>query len=440
MSRTLSAVTLLSLLTLTLAACGGDDEQQRLPPLVFEQPEEEGDAGTGDAPPPTFPSTATANTLRVAGRSSIENAAGVASAVHPAVDERTRPAAVTLVDVEDWQGGVAASVLASGALEAPTLLTDGNDIPAVTAGTLSRLDPAGARLADDAEVVAVGGDVPEPDGRRVEVIEGEGPYQTAAEIDSFHAAVEGQPSDDVLIASGEEPEFAMPAAAWAARSGDAVLFTERDSLPAATRAAIEDHEEPDVYVLGPETVISESVIRELEKVGGPVERIEGDEPVENAVEFARYLNGDFGWGLVTPGNNYTLASVTNPLDAAAAAPLAAEGTFAPLLLTDDESKVPPALRGYFLDVQPGYEVNPNEGVFNRVWLLGDESTLSLSLQAEVDRLSELVPVDVGGGGDAGGGGGSGGSGPDLPGTGGGPPDSPGGIPAPQGPGLPGDGA
>jgi hypothetical protein len=437
-ARTLRTVGIVFILVAALGGCGGGDDQERLPPLVFEQPEQEGDEpGTGDAPPPTFPNTATTNTIRVAGRSSIENAAGVASAVYPAVDERTRPSAVTLVDAEDWQGGVAASVLASGALGAPILLTDGNDIPAVTAGTLSRLDPAGARLADDAQVVTIGEDVPSPDGRKTEVISGKDPYETAAEIDSFHSAVEGEPSDDVVIASGEEPEFAMPAAAWAARSGDSVLFTEPESLPAATRAAIEDHENPDIFVLGPETVISESVLRDLDEVGASVERIAGDEPVANAVEFARYLKGNFGWGLVTPGHNYTLASVANPLDAAAAAPLASHGTFAPLLLTDDEDEVPPALRGYFLDVQPGYEDNPNEGVFNRVWLLGDDSTLSLALQTEVDRLAELVPVDLGGGG--GGGGGSGGP-DDLPGSGGGLPDNPGGIPAPQGPGLPGSGA
>ena len=108
--------------------------------------------------------------------------------------------------------------------------------------------------------------------------------------------------------------------------------------------------------------------------------------------------------------------------------------------------MPRALRGYFLDVQPGYEVNPNEGVFNRVWLLGDESTLSLPLQTEVDELTELIPVDVGPGtrGSAPGGGGrqrgGGQGGGDLPGSGGGLPDDPGGIPAPQGPGLPGAGA
>ena len=44
----------------------------------------------------------------------------------------------------------------------------------------------------------------------------------------------------------------MPAAAWAARSGDSVLFTRRDDAarpPPGARCAA--HEQPNIYVLGP---------------------------------------------------------------------------------------------------------------------------------------------------------------------------------------------
>ena len=61
-------------------------------------------------------------------------------------------------------------------------------------------------------------------------------------------------------------------------------------------------------------------------------RIEGPNPVENAIAFARYEKGDFGWGVVVPGYNFSLASTTRPADAAAAAALATRGVFAPLLL------------------------------------------------------------------------------------------------------------
>ena len=39
-------------------------------------------------------------------------------------------------------------------------------------------------------------------------------------------------------------------------------------------------------------------------------RIEGPNPVENAIAFARYEKGDFGWGVVVPGYNFTIASTT----------------------------------------------------------------------------------------------------------------------------------
>ena len=43
----------------------------------------------------------------------------------------------------------------------------------------------------------------------------------------------------------------MPAAAWAARSGDAVLPVRRNAIPAPIVKALREHEQPNVFVLGP---------------------------------------------------------------------------------------------------------------------------------------------------------------------------------------------
>ena len=131
--------------------------------------------------------------------------------------------------------------------------------------------------------------------------------------------------------------------------------------------------------------------------GGParsVERIEGPTPVENAIAFARYEKGDFGWGVVVPGFNFTLANVSRPLDAAAAAALATRGVFAPLVLTDDPARLPKPLEEYFLSVQPGYEDDPGEAVYNRAWILGDDDAVSVEQQAQVDAVTELIPVQA----------------------------------------------
>ena len=46
----------------------------------------------------------------------------------------------------------------------------------------------------------------------------------------------------------------MPAAAWAAKSGDPVLFANATSCPPDTRAALRAHQQPKIYVLGPPDV------------------------------------------------------------------------------------------------------------------------------------------------------------------------------------------
>ena len=65
-----------------------------------------------------------------------------------------------------------------------------------------------------------------------------------------------------------------------------------------------------------------------------------------------------------------------------------------LLLTDQVDEPPRALENYFLSVQPGYEDDPGEAVYNRVWILGDDETVSLEQQARLDQITELVPVQT----------------------------------------------
>jgi hypothetical protein len=343
-----------------------------------------------------FPFTATKNTTRVAGADPIADVAGVAGAVWPATSDTTRPKAVVLVEKDNWQGGVAASVFAGNAIGAPVLLSDDDELPAVSADTLDRLDPKGSDLTKDAAVIRIGSRPPEPDGRKTTTIDGEDVYELAAEIDRFHAVATGEPSDDVIIASGERAEYAMPAAAMAARSGDAVLLASRDDLPAPSVEGLKRHEKPDVFILGPETVVGAEVERKLKPLARRVERIEGPTPVQNAIEFARFQSGGFGWGAEVPGQNFTIASTSRPLDSVGAASLATNGVFAPLLLTDDAETLPRSLESYLLDVQPGYETDPRLSVFNHAWILGDEDTISVEQQGRIDEITALIPVEISG--------------------------------------------
>ncbi len=379
----------LVLAALTLAGCSlGDDDPQ---------PGSKGASSSDEqaAEKLGFPSAATRNTVRVPGADAAADAAGVASALFPAVTDADRPTAVVLVDSGDWKSAVAAAVLAGPPIGAPILLTDGSGLPAVTSDTLDTLKPRGSDLAKDAQVIRIGDGVARPSGFKTAVVEGDDAYERAAAVDRFFSAARGRPSRDVILYSGDEADYAMPAAAWAARSGDTALPVKSDSIPDPIRRALREHDRPNVYVLGPERVVSKKVVAQLQKgLAGSVNRIAGPSPVENAIAFARYRQGNFGWGVEVPGYNFTLASTDRALDVAAAASLATRGVFAPLLLTDRAADLPKPLESYFLSVQPGYEDDPGQAVYNRVWILGGDNTISLRAQARLDRINELIPVQA----------------------------------------------
>ncbi len=110
-----------------------------------------------------FPFTATRNTVRIGGGDATTDAAGVANALFPATNESDRPTAVVLVDRNDWQSAVAASVLAGPPIGAPLLLADGSAVPPATADTLDRLKPRGSDLSKDAQVIRIGDGVARPE-------------------------------------------------------------------------------------------------------------------------------------------------------------------------------------------------------------------------------------------------------------------------------------
>ena len=373
-----------------LAGCFTSDDDSRPPQLGVKASDEQAVEKLG------FPSSATRNTVRVGGSDAVSDAAGVAGALYPATGDSDRPTASALVDKDDWATAISASVLVGRPIGAPILLTDGGDMPPVSQDVLDRLKPKGSDLSKDAQVIRVGPDVARPSGYKTALIEGNTPFERAAAVDSFFSAARGKPSNDVVLFSADDAEYAMPAASWAARSGDSALPVRKDAIPAPIVKALREHRRPNVFILGPEKVVSKQVETQLKKrkLARDVQRIQGPNPVENAIAFARYQKGDFGWGVVVPGYNFSLASTTRPADAAAAAALATRGVFAPLVLTDDAEKMPPKLEDYFLSVQPGYEDDPSQAVYNRAWVLGDDKAVSVNQQAQLDQLTELIPVQT----------------------------------------------
>jgi hypothetical protein len=197
----------------------------------------------------------------------------------------------------------------------------------------------------------------------------------------------------------------MPAAGWAAESGDPILFVSSTGVPSATVQALQAHQHPHIYILAPSSVIPRSVYRELAKYG-TVNRISASDPSASSVAFAIYRDppcakgqpcahvpGSFGWALRSPGHGYVLLSASRPLDAAASAPLSDSGSFGAQLVLDSSSKLDPSILNFFLNyATPGYtQEGPTAAVYNHAWVIGNEQAVSVPIQAEVDTLLEAVP-------------------------------------------------
>jgi len=353
-----------------------------------------------------FPVLATKNTTRVSGNNSVANAAGVALAVYPSTVPGTHPTAVAIAPTDDWQAAIAASVLMAPPIRAPILLSGPGTLPPATANALHLLAPTGAGSVGGAQVIRVG-DVPGGNGLKGAAIAGADPYTLAAAIDRFATAAAGKPSPDVVIASADEANaaYSMPAAGWAAESGNPVLFVNSTGVPTATQQALQAHQQPHIYVLGPPSVIPDTVLDQLRKYG-TVARVGDQDPAANSVAFAVYRDppcpqnqpcahvpGSFGWAMRSPGHGYTLVNSTRPLDAAASAPLSASGSYGPQLVLTSPDQLPSSILNFFLDyATPGYtQEGPTAAVYNHGWVIGDPSTISVAVQAQMDSLLEVVP-------------------------------------------------
>jgi hypothetical protein len=346
-----------------------------------------------------FPAFATKNTTRVSGADPVADASGVALAVFPSTGGTEEPAAVSLVTDTEWQAGIAAASLAAPPVSAPILVSGSNGIPSLTTDALTALDPRGSPDTDGSQIFRIG-QAMTPSGLQTANVPGSTPAQIAAGVDRLRQKLVGAQPKHVLLASSEDAADAMPAAAWAARSGDPVLFVHKDSAPKPTLDALRQHKSVPVYALGPPSAISDKALSEVEKVSAGVKRVGASDPVKNAIAFARSQDGTFGWNINDPGHGFVIARTSQPLDAAAAAPLSASGNWGPLLVTTDAAQVPAALRGYLLDLKPGYISDPTRAVYNHIWLIGDQSAISTTFQGQVDELAEVAKVRSGTGNQA----------------------------------------
>src|SRR5262249_42580982 len=205
-----------------------------------------------------FPLVAPRHTPRIRGPAPVSAAAAAGLASHPPAAQAPPLDAVTVVPDDSWQAGIAASVLAGPPVRIPVLISQHGAVPDATSQAISLLDPRG-RGPGGVQAYALDG-AHVPSAVKSRKLAGDTPAAIANSVDQLRQRVLKREPEHILVVSSDRPGYAMPAAAWSARSGDPVLFTARDQVPAATLAALRRHAASAVYVLGAESTISNGLV------------------------------------------------------------------------------------------------------------------------------------------------------------------------------------
>jgi hypothetical protein len=345
-------------------------------------------------------SVATRNTTRLGGADVATDAAAVARAVYPGLTVATRPLVAVLVNERDWLPALAASVLASAPTGAPILFSEGDTLPTVTRETLEAMHPLGAPALGGAQVIRIGTTAAVPDGYLTRSVPVESPTANAADVQQLAQTLDaGAPHAVIVLPTDGARALLMPAAGLAAVSGAPLLFVTGTRLPAATASVLGALHKPSIYVIdaaavGARTLTALGKLGSVKTITSGAPALGGEAAAENAIEIARYTNGNFGWGVKEPGHGLVFANASRPLDGPGSALLSSTGDYGPLLLLQSATQVPLKLAGYLSDIQPAYDspqFPPVRGVYNRGWLIGNEEAISAITQAELDSVLEIRP-------------------------------------------------
>ena len=362
-------------LALAVSACGGDDGSGV------------GLATINPAGDPQEQLEWGERTARVGGISAADVAAAAAMVAYPPGGGE-RPSSWFLVRDDRWTDAVIAAQFATKPIYAGLGVINKEYLPTPTVDLLRRVTVTGFPKGKGLEAAVLGKAGTDVflalNERRLKAAQlKERPAVLAEKLVPFHGGGAHKYSTSIVVASGEERSYALPAAAWSAYSGDALVFAERDALPAATRRVVAQREKltlerPAIYVIGPEDVISESVVDELSAYG-EVKRVAGDSAVETAVALARYRDPEtlFGWGLRRAPASFSLVNEEDWGDAIGAFTFAATGPQAPLLLTDSAEDLPEPVTRYLDDLRGA---QPSHG-----FVFGDRESIGSAEFEQFDK-------------------------------------------------------
>lgn len=339
--------------------------------------------------------TSLKNVTRLNTNDPLQMAVLTSQTIWPATHKENQPSAIILVPVNEWQLGIASADLIHHPNNGPVLFIEKEKIPEMTLKEIQRLNPLGTK---DGTQIMVMGDVgasilEQLKEYKVKQIKETDPAIFAKDVDKEYADITGSYPNSVIIGSSEEEGrlYTTPAVNWISHMPEPLLYTEKDKVPEATIEALKMRKDKaNIYVLGPEKIISKTVEKELSKYG-KVTRISGETPTENSVAFAKFKDTKtkFGWGFTKPGHGLSFVSSKTPDLAVAGAPFSHMGKHAPVVLLE-EGKASQPVYDFLASIQPKFKDDPTLGPYNHGFLLGSTSDISFETQGILDERLEIV--------------------------------------------------
>ncbi|WP_373605240.1 MULTISPECIES: cell wall-binding repeat-containing protein [Bacillus] len=339
--------------------------------------------------------TSLKNITRLNTNDPVQMAVLASQTIWPATHKENQPGAVILVPANQWQLGTTSADLIHHPNNGPILFMNKESIPEARLQEIKRLNPLGTK---DGTQIMVMGDVESSvldqlKEYKVKQIKETDPATFAKDVDKEYADITGKYPDSVIIGSSEEEgrSYTTPAVNWIAHMPEPLLYVGKDKVPEATIEALKARKgKANIYVLGPEKIISKEVEKQLEKYG-KVTRISGETPTENSIAFAKFKDEKtkFGWGFTKPGHGVAFVSTETPDLAIAGAPFSHMGKHAPVLLLD-KGKVSQPVYDLLATIQPKFKDDPTLGPYNHGFLLGNTENISFETQGILDERLEIV--------------------------------------------------
>ncbi|NRT71839.1 cell wall-binding repeat-containing protein [Clostridium beijerinckii] len=329
----------------------------------------------------------TLNTTRICSTDPIDTAIEISKIGFSSM----KPNAVILVNKNDIFDAIAATSLIHFPINASLLFTDGKSLNKETLKEIQRLSPKGYK---GIQVILVGNISQNVSselndyGFRTQHILGRNHYETACIISKVRKEFK-----NILIMSGEEYSEGIISGYWSAHHGDPILFVQRNRIPECVLEVIKKMDGVNIYIIGSTKTVSnnfEKYFSQLDNVK-QVDRIDGDNPYEIAVNFAKYKDykTEFGWGRnYKEGHAFTFGVLKEPMDIVAGVLFAHMGKHTPPLLIEKD-RVPEVVKRYIKSVKPMPPQNMPKPPFMHGYILGSTQNVTYKVQVMIEQMLSI---------------------------------------------------